>query len=87
MLTLSYIDVLYAQHLNVISHMDLNKPISANANIARLNFSCTDTYLSLIAQVMMFSWLLCLQEQLSWTLLSSSSLEINHALNLKQVSI
>jgi hypothetical protein len=86
---LSFIDVLSAQLLNAINHMDPNSPINANARIqiAMQNFSCIDMYPLSIAQVTMFSWLPCLQEQLLWTLLSFLLQEINHVLNLKQVSI
>jgi hypothetical protein len=65
---LSCIDVLYAQLLNAINPMGPKKLISPNANIAKPNFSYIDMFLSLIALVMMYSWLPCLQEQLSWTL-------------------
>jgi len=83
----SFTDVLFAQLLNAINHMDQSSPINLYANIAKLSFSCIDMYLLSIALVMMFSWLPCLQEQLSWTLLSYLLLEINHAHNLKPVSI
>ena len=84
---LSFTDVLFAQLPNAINHMDQNSQINLYANIAKLSYSYIDMYLLSIALVMMFSWLPCLQEQLSWTLLSYLLLEINLAHNLKPVSI
>ena len=58
------------------------KKIMQNVNTAILNYFSSDMYHLLIAQAMMFSWLLCQRELLSWTqlfyLLQAISLVLNH---------
>ena len=83
----SYINVLFVQHQHAIKLITPGKRMQLNANIATLKWYYKDIFHLLIAQVTMFWWLQCLQEQLSWTQHFFLLLEMKHAHNLKQVSI
>lgn len=87
--TLSFTSVPLVNLLNVTSLSVQRKKIAQNAQLLDVNplFYWSDMSHSSIAQVTMYSWLLCLLVLQSWTQLFCLSLEINHALNLKLVSI
>ena len=83
----NFTSALNAQLLNAINRTDLTKRIKQNAKFVKQIFSWWDMCLSLIAQVMMFSWLQCLLVLRLWTQHSYSLQEINHAHNHILVSI
>jgi hypothetical protein len=63
-----------AINVNLLNALELSDPIrkiipNVKIKIAMAIMIYKDTFLLLIAQVMIFLWLLCLMEQLSWMLL------------------
>ena len=81
---LNFINVLFVRLLNAFNLMVQRKKIMQNVNTALLNCFFSDMYHLQIAQVMMFSWLLCQLELQLWTqlfyLLQVISLVLNHKL-------
>ena len=83
----NFLNVLFVRLQNVFNHMVQKKKIMQNVNTAILNCFFSDMYHLLIAQAMMFSWLLCWLVLLSWTQLFYLLLVINLVHNRRLVNI